>query len=131
MMKRQSFLFSFSFASTATVAMLAGALSGCTAGYRHTDISQVSSNELPSTVSAVHIQVTEGSIVTAHIAPFNSDDKPMVGDVQSTDRSMLDVLKAYGDKNYAFLGVKPGKTTVLFLADGETVATIEAEVTPQ
>lgn len=123
MMKKILFLFS--------IATSLGALSGCTAGYRHTDISQVSTNDLPSAVNQVHIQVTEGSIVTAHIAPFNSDDKPMVGDVQSNDSSTLGVLKAYGDKNYAFLGVKPGKTTVLFLADGETVATIEADVTPQ
>ncbi len=110
---------------------LAASLSACTASYSHTDISTVSSNDLPSTVTALHIAVTQGSIVTAHIAPFNSDQKPMVGDVQSGDPNTLVALRAYGDKNYAFLGQKVGKTTVMFLADGITVATIEAEVTAQ
>lgn len=107
------------------------ALSGCRANYSHTDISRVSSNDLPSTVTALHIAVTQGSIVTAHIAPFNNDEKPMVGDVQSSDPSTLQVLRAFDDKNYAFLGVKTGKTTVMFLADGIVVATIQADVTAQ
>ena len=105
--------------------------SGCRSSYSHTDISTVSSNDLPSQVTALHIQVTQGSIVTAHIAPFNSDEKPMIGDVQSNDPTTLTVLHAYGDKNYAFLGLKPGRTTVEFLSDGVVVATIQSEVTAQ
>ena len=116
--------------SASTLALL-GALTGCTSNYSHTDISTVSTNDLPSQVTAFHISVTQGSIVTAHIAPFNSDEKPMVGDVQSSDPSTIEVLRAYGDKNYAFLGKKAGKTTVMFLSDGITVATIQAEVTAQ
>lgn len=112
-------------------ALALAALSGCTSSYSHTDISTVSSNDLPAQVSALRVAVTQGSIVTAHVAPWNSDEKPMVGDVQSTDAATLQVLHAYGDKNYAFLGVKAGKTTVTFLADGIVVATIQAEVTPQ
>ncbi len=109
----------------------AAASSGCIANYSHTDISSVSSNDLPSQVTAFRIAVTQGSIVTAHIAPFNNDEKPMVGDVQSSDPTMLTVVHAYGDKNYAFLGLKPGKTQVMFLADGVVVATIQSEVTAQ
>jgi hypothetical protein len=88
-------------------------------------------NELSAEVSPRRIQVTHGGVVTAHIAPFNSDNKPMVGDVASDDRTILDVQRAYGDKNYAFLGVKPGKTIVELKADGVTVARIESEVTSQ
>jgi hypothetical protein len=119
-----------SLASLLAPLAVAGA-AGCTSSYSHTDISTVSTSDLPSQVTAFHVQVTQGAIVTAHIAPFNSDEKPMVGDVQSNDPSTLTVLHAYGDKNYAFLGVKPGKTTVEFLSDGVVVATIQSEVTAQ
>ncbi len=122
MMKRALLLASF---------LSSVALGGCAPSYSHTDISQVSTNELPGTVTVPRIQVTQGGIVTAHIAPFNSDEKPMVGDVVSQDRSILEVQRAYGDKNYAFLGIKPGTTHVEFRADGVTVAIIQAEVTAQ
>jgi hypothetical protein len=111
--------------------LAAAALTGCRSSYSHTDISSVSSNDLPSQVTAFHIAVTQGSVVTAHIAPFNSDEKPMIGDVQSSDPSTLEVLHAYGDKNYAFMGVKPGNASVMFLSDGVVVATIQSEVTTQ
>jgi hypothetical protein len=104
---------------------------GCAATYSHTDISQVSSNELQSQVNATHIQVTHGGIVTAHIAPFNSDGNPMVGDVASEDTSVIQVYRATGDNNYALLGVKPGRTHLEFKADGVTVVTIDTEVTEQ
>jgi hypothetical protein len=108
-------------------------LAGCTASYSHTDISTVSPSDPPLTsqVTAFSVQVSEGGVVTAHIAPFNSDEKPMVGDVQSDNPSVLKVFRAYGDKNYAFVGLKQGQAHVLFLADGVTVATINAEVSAQ
>ena len=111
---------------------LALALAGCGATYNHTDVSSVSqAPELPSTVTAKHIQITAGGVVTAHIAPFNSDSNPMVGDVVSEDNSVLEVTRAFGDKNYALLGKHAGKTLVELKADGAIVATIEAEVTEQ
>ena len=106
-------------------------LTGCAAGYSRTEISSVSSNELSAEVTPTHITVTHGGVVTAHIAPFNSDSNPMVGDVASDDRTILDVQRAYGDKNYAFLGVKPGKTIIEFKADGVTVARVESDVVEQ
>lgn len=108
------------------------AVNGCVATYGRTDISMVSgSAELPSTVTGRHISLSVGGVVTAHIGPFNSDDKPMVGDVASEDNNVLEVSRAYGDKNYAFLGKHPGKTTVELKADGVVVALIDAEVLDQ
>jgi hypothetical protein len=115
----------------ATIFLLALAAAGCTAGYSHTDITQSGASELPASVSVTGVKVTHGDVMTAHIAPFNSDEKPMVGDVASDDQTIMNVVRAYGDKNYAFLGVKPGKTVVELKADGVTVARIDAEVLPQ
>jgi hypothetical protein len=113
------------------LAFFAASVGGCTAGYSHTDISQTGTSELPASVSQIGVKVTHGDVLTAHVAPFNSDEKPMVGDVVSDDQTILNVVRAYGDKNYAFLGVKPGRTVVELKADGLTVARLEAEVLAQ
>ncbi len=105
---------------------------GCTSSYSRTDITSVSqSNELTSSVTGRHILLTVAGVVTAHIGPFNSDNNPMVGDVASEDNSILEVSRTYGDKNYAFLGRRAGKTAIELKADGIVVARIEAEVVEQ
>lgn len=113
------------------LALSLATLVGCTASYDRTDIDQVSTDELSSGVSSAKIYVTEGSLVSAHIAPFNSDGHPMVGSVVSDDPAIIEVRVTPKDKVYAFLGVRVGKTRVRFEADGITVQTVEAEVLPQ
>lgn len=108
------------------------AIGGCVATYDRTDLTSVSQNpELPSTITGRHIQLAVGGVVTAHVAPFNTDDNPMVGDVVSEDTSVLEVSRSFGDRNYAFLGRHAGKTVVELKADGVIVGSIEAEVTEQ
>jgi hypothetical protein len=102
------------------------------ATYSRTDVSPVSTgDQLPGSISLDHATVPVAGVVVAHIAPFNSDDNPMVGNVVSDDPSTMQVLPAIGDKNYALLGVNTGSTTLRLLADGVVVASVPADVTPQ
>ena len=107
------------------------ALSGCVASYARTDIDSVSFSEVAVSINARGISMPVGVLAKAHIAPLNSDDNPMVGDVRSDDTTIMEVVRAPGEKNYAFLALRPGKTKVILLADGEQVGALEAVVTEQ
>jgi hypothetical protein len=107
------------------------ALSGCKASYDHTNISQVGSNELPASVTAQKITLAIGGVVTAHIAPFNSDNNALIGDVQSDDPSIVEVERTTGHDNYALLGIKTGTSSIHILAGGVSEATLQVEVTVQ
>lgn len=119
-------------ASTALVAAACSlAAAGCTASYSDTTIDGVSHGEPSSSVTRSQIQVPVGAVVTAHIAPVNSDGKPMVGEVRSHDTTILEIDPAAGDKVYALLGLREGQTEVDLVADGVIVQTIHAVVTSQ
>jgi hypothetical protein len=112
------------------VAALAVTSAGCAASYERTDVSDVSQSDLPSTVSLTNIRVTEGALTTAHVIPYNTDGNPLNGEVRSDNPKILDCTRATGNK-WAFLGVSKGTTTVNFLADGQVVGRVTAEVTAQ
>ena len=105
--------------------------SGCTASYGHTDIDKVASGETGGTVSSHMITIPLGTVVTAHVAPFNTDGNPMEGSVDVDDGSIIQVDPTADDKHYAFQGIKLGKTSVSLTADGLVIAVIQAEVVPQ
>ncbi len=105
--------------------------SGCTASYGHTDIDKVASGETGGTVSSHMITIPLGTVVTAHVAPFNTDGNPMEGSVDVDDGSIIQVDPTVDDKHYAFQGIKLGKTSVSLTADGLVIAVIQAEVVPQ
>ncbi|MEO6574744.1 MAG: hypothetical protein ABIP89_12945 [Polyangiaceae bacterium] len=113
-----------------SLALLAFA-SGCTASYGHTDIDKVASGETGGSVTSRAISVPLGTVVTAHIAPFNTDGHPMEGSVEADDVTILQVDPTTIDKTYAFQGTKLGQTDVSLIADGIVVAIIHAEVVPQ
>ena len=118
---------------TAALLFCAGsalAATGCAASYERTDITDVSQGDLPSTVSLSSIRVTEGALATAHVIPYNSDGNPLHGEVRSDNPKILDCTRATGNK-WAFLGVSKGTTTVNFVADGQVVGRVTAEVTAQ
>jgi hypothetical protein len=106
------------------------ASTGCAASYDRTDITDVSQSDMPGTVSLNTVRVTEGSLLTAHVIPYNSDGNPLNGEVRSQNPKVLDCTRAIGNK-WAFLGVSKGTTTVELVADGEVVGRITAEVTAQ
>lgn len=108
------------------------AATGCQASYQREEISNVSQSEVTptSSVSLQHVQVTLGDIVTATVIPYNSDNNPMIGTVTSDNPNVILVEGAEGNK-WAFSGVNIGSTTLHFVADGETVATVVAKVCDQ
>ena len=110
----------------ASLSLLAFA-SGCTASYG----DKVASGETGGTVSSRMITIPIGTVVTAHIAPFNTDGHPMEGSVEVDDGTILQVDPTADDKHYAFQGTKLGKTNVSLTADGLVIAVIQAEVVPQ
>lgn len=114
----------------ASLTLLAFA-SGCTASYGHTDIDKVASGETGGSVTSHMISVPLGTVVTAHVAPFNTDGNPMEGSIEVDDGSILQVDPTADDKHYAFQGTKLGRTNVSLMADGLVVAIIQAEVVPQ
>ena len=117
----------------ATASFLFGlsAAAGCVDGYERTDIDRISSSDLPGTISAHTILIPVGGVTTAHVAPFNSDNKPMVGEVVSDNPAVLEINKTSDDKVYAFLGISRGTTKVRLYADDKVVAIVDATVGAQ
>lgn len=112
--------------------LLALAAAGCQSSYQREEITNVSQSEVTptSSVSLQHIQVTLGDIVTANVIPYNDDNHPMIGVVQSDNPNVILVEGAEGNK-WAFSGANIGSTTIHFIADGQTVATVIAKVCDQ
>lgn len=110
------------------VSMLA--VTGCGPSYDHTDFTARAS-KLGGTVDRTQIVVPEGMIVTAHIVPYNTDNKVLTATFQSKDTSTLVVQNVISDHDFAFVGLKQGITDVELRADGDLVLTITANVTPQ
>ena len=115
----------------ALAAVLALTGIGCTASYSHTEMKTISSGDLPATVTRQRIQISVGAIAHAEIQPFNTDDNPMIGDVQSSDPNVIEVIAGAKNDTYAFLGHKVGKATVSLYAGGVLVGDIPAEVVDQ
>ena len=115
-----------------SAAVLFGALAstGCAATYDRTEITDVSQSDLPATVSLDAIRVSEGTLATAHVIPYNSDGNPLPGELRSDNPKVLDCTRATNNK-WAFLGVSKGTTIVSVIADGQIVGRINAEVSAQ
>jgi hypothetical protein len=103
----------------------------CGPDYERTEISGTKSSPLGGEVKSNHVAVPEGMIVKAHVVPYNDDNEQMQAHVWSHDPDILEVIAVVNDRDYAFIGKKPGSTTVEFQADGETVFIVTAEVTTQ
>lgn len=103
----------------------------CGPDYEKTEVTAVKPSPLGGTVSTRQVSVPEGMIVKAHIVTFNDDQEVMHAHVLSHDESIVEVVAVVNDRDYAFIGKKPGRTEVEFQADGETVFTVIAEVTAQ
>lgn len=106
-------------------------LLACGPDYQETEITGVKPSPLGGDVKPNHVSVPEGMIVKAHIVPVNDDREPMQAHVESRDTSILEVVAIVNDRDYAFIGKKPGRTEVVFQADGETVFVVHADVTAQ
>lgn len=103
----------------------------CGPDYERIELTGEKKSPLGGEVKANHVSVPEGMIVKAHVVPYNDDNEPMQQHVFPRDPDVLEVLAIVNDRDYAFIGKKPGRTQVEFQADGETVLIVEAEVTVQ
>lgn len=103
----------------------------CGPDYYETEVTAVKPSPLGGTASNRLVSVPEGMIVKAHVVPFNDDREAMQAHVFSHDDTIVEVVAVVNDRDYAFIGKKPGRTEVEFQADGETVFTVIAEVTAQ
>lgn len=107
------------------------AASGCGPSYDHTDFTNTRASKLGGTVNRSEISVPEGMIVTAHVVPYNDDNKVMTAKFTSRDEGTVVVQNVISDHDFAFVGLKPGTTDVELRADDDLVLTITATVTPQ
>ena len=103
----------------------------CGPDYEKTEVTAVKPSPLGGTASNRQVSVPEGMIVKAHVVTWNDDNEIMQAHVLSHDNSIVEVIAVVNDRDYAFIGKRPGVTEVEFQADGETVFTVIAEVTAQ
>lgn len=122
-------------ASTASALAVALGLAACGPEYDHTDITTTQQG-LGGEASSQRIIVTEGSIVTAHIVPWNDDKDPLSLTIREkysgiTAETYVLVKPTVNDRVYAFIGLKAGTSELEFVADGTVVLTIPVLVKPQ
>lgn len=103
----------------------------CGPDYEKTEVTAVKPSPLGGTASSRLVSVPEGMIVKAHVVSFNDDKEIMQAHVVSHDDSIVEVVAVVNDRDYAFIGKRPGRTEVEFQADGEIVFSVIAEVTAQ
>lgn len=108
------------------------ALAGCEASYQREDITNASPSDFnpEAVVTLQRIAIPVGSITTANVIPYNSDNNPMIGTIETDNPNVIVVERAHGNK-WAFSGVNIGTATVTFKADGQPVATVKAIVCDQ
>lgn len=117
--------------SALSLLTLAFALGACGPSYDHTEITGVVASPLGGTVTFQSVDVPEGMIVKAHIASLDDDEDLMDGAVRSHDESIVRVSGLVSDRDFAFEGLKPGRTEVEILANGKLVLVLDAIVSAQ
>jgi hypothetical protein len=104
------------------------AAAGCSdPSYERTEVSGVVS-PVGGEISTSRVRVPVGGVVKANIAPWDSDGKLMEADLVSSNPDILAVRRVAGSRDILVLGVRTGTTTVMFMADGQQVHTVQAEV---
>lgn len=114
--------------SIAVLGLLAG---GCGPSYDRTEFTGQVAGGLGGEVTRERIVVPSGTLVKVHIVSKNDDNESMSNQIRSKDPSILDAIQVVSDRDYAFLGVRPGKTQVEIKADDQVVLVIDALVTEQ
>lgn len=112
------------------------ALMACGPDYSHTDIPSTgivksAGGSISGEITYQHVTVPVGAIVKAHIASFNTDNKAMANFVHSADPTIMDAVAVVSDHDFAFLGLRPGKTSIEIKADEDVVLVLDAFVVEQ
>ena len=107
-------------------------LAACGPQYDRTEITPVrGQSSLGGEVSSRRLVVPEGLVVTAHIVAWNDDNEQMPLAVRSKNPDIVEVAGVVNERNYAFLGLRTGRTEIEVIADDTLVLTVEANVTAQ
>lgn len=115
----------------AMLASLAVGGVGCGPEYDRTDFSGTVPDGFGGGISATSLQVHEGMILKSHIVAWNDDNERMPLGIRSLDESIVKVVNVISERDYAFVGLRAGRTQIELTADDEVVLVIEAEVIPQ
>jgi hypothetical protein len=122
-------------ASVLSRVLMFGAMIGagvaCGPEYDRMEFSGTVKDDFGGTVSVQHLTVHEGMIVKSHIVAWNDDKKAMPLLVRVGEPDVIELANVISDRDYAFIGRKPGPTRIDFEADGVLVLVIEAEVVAQ
>lgn len=112
--------------------LLALAATGCGGpSYERTDISDVSTGDLPSSISLQSISMPVGAATKAIIRPYNDDGEIMSGSVTSENPQLLEIAPGILEHEYIFMARTVGSTTVRFAAGSSIVAIASVQVTAQ
>ena len=116
----------------AVLACLAFGVAACGPEYDRTEITGVKGQAtLGGNISTQKLEVPEGLVITAHIVVWNDDNEQMSLSVRSSDPSVVEIAGVVNERNYAFIGLKPGTAVIEVVADGDRVLSIPATVSPQ
>jgi len=116
----------------AALALAALGTAACGPDYQRTDIPTTGLiAPQGGNISYQSVVVPEGTVLKAHIVSFDTDGKTMNNQVRSNDSGIMDAVSVISDHDYAFLGIRQGKTTIEIKAADDTVLVLEAVVTPQ
>lgn len=114
-----------------SVGIVTLALTGCGPDYERTEITGIVPSPLGGEINFQHVYVPQGMPLKAHIVSLNDDNKLMDGQIRTSDPTIMDVIQGVGDRDFAFLGMKAGRTQIEIRADGELVLVLDAVVTEQ
>jgi hypothetical protein len=115
----------------AALGLLGASLAACGPDYDRTEITGQVYGPLGGEVKRERIVVPVGQVAKAHIVSMNDDNETMSNQITSKDTAIMEAIQVVSDRDYAFLGIAPGKTQIEIKADGETVLIIDAIVTEQ
>lgn len=114
----------------ALVALGAVLVSACNDDYDRLELSKQPST-IGGDIDRSHLVVPVGMIVKAHLAPIDDSGDVMTATVSVVDETIVEAASVVSEADFAFIGLKPGKTEIVLKADGKTVLIIPTTVTEQ
>jgi hypothetical protein len=119
------------YAAFAALTVLASLTVACGPSYDRTEFANTKADPLGGGINYSRVELHEGLILTSQIRAWNDDNEQMTLRVRVTEPDFLEIRSTASKDLFAFIGKKPGRTNVEFLADDKVVMIIPAEVLVQ
>jgi hypothetical protein len=116
--------------ATALLTLGAVALAACGPDFDRVEIAKQPS-KIGGDISTTTLQIPVGMIVKAHLAPIDDSGDTMTASVRSADNTIVEAANVVTDADFAFIGLRPGRTEIELKADNKIVLIIPAVVTEQ